>query len=193
MEYVCKDCLENLDILNKEVKIHSPYINNVYYSLFYNRFIKDKVKDFKYNGKNYLYKSFGEIMINTIEVFELDKKIDLIAFVPTHRRKEAIRGYNQAELLAKYISDKLNIPLLKDNLVKKRWTKEQSHSTKNDRTTNLKDSFYIKNPSSIEKKRILLIDDIITTGATMEECSKVLKMNGSKEVLGLALTSSKII
>lgn len=193
LEYVCKDCLDNLDILNKEVEMDSPYIKKVYYSLSYNRFIREKVKDYKYNGKNYLYKSFGEIMVNTINLLELDKNIDLIAYIPTHRRKEALRGYNQAELLAKYISEKTNIPLLKGNLVKIRWTKEQSHSTKIDRITNLKDSFHVKNPNTIEMKRILLVDDLITTGGTMEECSRVLKKHGAKEIIGLALTSSKTI
>lgn len=193
LEYVCKDCLDNLDILNKEVEMDSPYIKKVYYSLSYNRFIREKVKDYKYNGKNYLYKSFGEIMVNTINLLELDNNIDLIAYIPTHRRKEALRGYNQAELLAKYISEKTNIPLLKGNLVKIRWTKEQSHSTKIDRITNLKDSFHVKNPNTIEMKRILLVDDLITTGGTMEECSRVLKKHGAKEIIGLALTSSKSI
>ncbi len=189
--YICKDCYENLEVLDKEINIDSPYIKKAYYSLSYNRFIREKVKDYKYNGKNYLCKPFGEIMLRTIKNKEIDKDIDVILYVPTHRRKEALRGYNQAEILADYISKVLGKPLLKNNLVKIRWTKEQSHSNKIDRIINLKDSFRIKQPNEIEGKKILLIDDIVTTGVTMEECSRVIINSGANKVIGLALTSSK--
>lgn len=192
MKYICKNCYENLEISNKEVQMDSPFMKKAYYSLFYNRFIKEKIREYKYNGKNYLYKPLGEIMLGTIEKYEICKNIDLIGYIPTHRRKEALRGYNQAELLANYISQKTNIPILKGNLIKIKWTKEQSHSNKIERITNLRDSFHIKEPSIIEGKNILLVDDIITTGTTMEECSRVLKNNGAKEIVGLALTSSKL-
>lgn len=189
--FICKDCYENLDILDKEIEINSSYINKAYYSLSYNRFIRDKMKEYKFNGKNYLYKPFGEIMLDTIRKKEIEKNIDIIAYIPAHRRKEALRGYNQAELLANYISENLNKPLLHDNLIKTKWTKEQSHLVKIDRIINLQDSFELKKAEEIKGKKILLIDDIITTGVTMEECSRVLRENGSKEVIGLALTSSK--
>jgi competence protein ComFC len=189
--YICKECYENLEVLNREVQIDSIYINKVYYSLSYNRFIREMMKNYKYNGKNYLYKPFGEIMIRTIENKKIAEDIDIIIYVPTHKRKEALRGYNQAELLAVYISKNLEKPLLRENLIKTKWTKEQSHSNKIDRIINLKGSFQIKDSSEIERKKILLVDDIITTGVTMDECSRVLINNGAKEVIGIALTSSK--
>lgn len=189
--YICKDCYENMDIINKEVSMDSPYIKKVYYSLFYNRFIREKVKEFKFNGKTYLCKAFGEIMSETIIKEKIYEEIDMVAFVPTHRRKEALRGYNQAELLAKHISKKINKPLLQGSFIKVKWTKDQSHSDKADRIINLRDSFQIREPKEIEGKTVLLVDDIITTGVTMEECSRVLMNNGAKAVVGLALTSSK--
>lgn len=191
MNYICKDCYERLDILNREVQIDSPYINKAYYSLSYNRFIREKIKEYKYNGKNYMYKPFGQIMLDTINKLELDKNIDVVAYIPIHRRKEALRGYNQAELLADFISQNINKPLLQKNLVKVKWTNDQSHSNRIDRISNLKDSFHIKDSSIIQGKRILLVDDVITTGSTMEECSKILIKNGAIEIIGLALTSSK--
>lgn len=189
--YICKECYENLEVLNREVQIDSIYINRIYYSLSYNRFIREMMKNYKYNGKNYLYKPFGEIMLRTIENKKIAEDIDIIIYIPTHKRKEALRGYNQAELLAVYISKNLEKPLLRQNLIKTKCTKEQSHSNKIDRIINLKGSFQIKDPSEIEGKRILLVDDIITTGVTMDECSRVLINNGAKEVIGIALTSSK--
>ncbi len=130
-------------------------------------------------------------MLRTIENKKIAEDIDIIIYIPTHKRKEALRGYNQAELLAVYISKNLEKPLLRQNLIKTKCTKEQSHSNKIDRIINLKGSFQIKDPSEIEGKRILLVDDIITTGVTMDECSRVLINNGAKEVIGIALTSSK--
>lgn len=189
--YICKDCYDNLEIVHREITIDSPYINKAYYSLFYNRFIREMIRNYKFNGKNYLYRAFGEIMVDTIKINELDNYIDLIAYVPVHRRKEALRGYNQAELLASHIARQLDKPLLKSNLIKLKWTEDQSHSNKADRVVNLRNSFNIKNPNEIKGKKILLVDDIITTGATMEECSRVLKNNGAKDIIGLALTSSK--
>lgn len=189
--YICKECFNNLEIIHKEITIDSPYINKVYYSLLYNRLMREMVKKYKYEGKNYLYKAFGEIMMGTIKTNGLESHIDIIAYIPAHRRKEALRGYNQAELLASYIAEKLDKPLLKNNLVKLKWTEDQSHSNKAERIVNLKDSFHIKNPTEVMAKKILLVDDIITTGATMEECSRVLINNGAHKVIGLALTSNK--
>ena len=128
-------------------------------------------------------------MLNTYYKMNID--VDKIAFVPMFPRKEALRGYNQAELLAKYISKKLDKPLIYD-LIKTKNTLEQSHLNKAERRENLKDSFKLKHKKPINTLRILLVDDIITTGRTMNECSRVLKEAGAMEVIGLAITSSKI-
>ncbi len=188
-KHICEDCYSNLEIVNKSVELYSPYIETVYYSLFYNRFIREIVKDYKYKGKNYLYKALGSIMVDTLYPFNLE--LDATLYIPMHKRKQAIRGYNQSELLAKYISEKLDAPLIKDNLIKHKMTKDQSHSNMVERSTNLKDSFKIKNIESIKGKHILLVDDIITTGSTMEEASRVLIEGGARKVTGIALTSSK--
>ncbi len=186
--HMCIACRENLEIVNGEIELYSPYIKNAYYSVFYNRFIREVIKDYKFKGKNYLYKALAELMIDTIRQYDL--KADILIYIPIHRRKEAIRGYNQAALLALYISKSLNMPLIESNLIKYKSTKDQSHSDKYDRSRNLVDSFKILKPFEVRDKEILLIDDIVTTGATMEEASKVLIESGAKKVSGLAITSS---
>lgn len=189
-DFICKTCYNNLEIVDRNISIDSPYIKDMYYSLVYNRFIRDIIRSYKYNGKNYLYRPLGQIILNTY--CKMNIQIDKVAFVPMHRRKEALRGYNQAELLAKYISKKMDKPLIKD-LIKIKSTKEQSNLNKVERIENLRNSFKIKNNKSINGLRILLVDDIITTGGTMDECSRVLKEAGAKEIIGLAITSSKKI
>lgn len=191
MGYICNDCRERLDVLDKKIKVDSIYVEGVFYSLSYNRFLREIVHDFKFNGKSYLYKPLARIMCETIIINDLQKDIDIILFVPSHKKKEAVRGYNQAELLAKYISKELSIPISLNNLIKIKGTKEQSSLTRLERMNNLKNSLRIRDRLEIKNKNILLIDDIITTGTTMEECSKILMDNGARKVIGLALTSSK--
>ena len=189
--YICDDCRDNIEILNREVDLDSLKVDKAFYILGFNRFIKEMIYDFKFNGKSYLYKPLAQIMVDSIEHLNLASGIDLVCFVPSHRRKEAIRGYNQSELLAKYVSKKLDIKLSVDNIVKYRFTKEQNKLNRNQRLNNLKDSFEIKRPEEFIGKNILIIDDIVTTGSTFIECAKVLKKSGAREITALALTSSK--
>lgn len=191
-KFLCNNCRGFLEVLNREIEMDSFHIEKAYYSLMYNRFVRELIRDFKFNGKSYLYKPLGEIMINTI----MDKglyNMDLILYVPSHRRKEAIRGYNQSELLASYISKSLDIPISHNNLIKIKHTRDQSRLDKYNREDNLRNAFKLKNKVEIYNKKILLIDDIITTGSTMMECSNILIKNEAREVVGLALTSSKKI
>lgn len=190
-EYICRSCKEQVEFLHKEVDLDSPYVEKAYYSVFYNRFLKDHIHDFKYSGKSYLYKVFGHMLLSTIAYYNLEDEIHLISYVPMHRRKEALRGYNQARLLAEYLAKELDKPLLKKNLIKIRHTKDQNKLGKLERQTNLIDSFKAVDSYQFEGKKILLIDDIITTGATIRECGKVLIEKGAREVYGLAITSSK--
>lgn len=190
--YICFECRERLNFVSKEVAMDSDFVDRAIYSLGYNKYLKEMVHAFKFNSKSYLYKPLAELMLITIKELNLNK-IDIIAYIPIHRRKEAIRGYNQSELLAMYISQSLDIPLSKRNLIKKRWTREQNTLDRIERLKNLKDSFKIRNPQEFNGKRVLLIDDIITTGSTFNEAARLIKECGATNVVCLALTSSKSI
>ncbi|OLS01842.1 ComF family protein [Tissierella creatinophila] len=190
--YICRSCRNNIEIVNKEVFLDSSFISECYYTTIYDRFMKDIIRRYKFNDKSFLYKPLGEILLKTIYEKNLDKKVDLIAFVPSHRRKEAIRGYNQSELLAMFVSKELHIPLLK-TLIKSNHTLDQHFLDKEDRKHNLKDVFKVKRKEDVEEKSILLIDDIITSGSTMEECAMELIKNEAKAIFALALTSSRKI
>lgn len=190
VDFICNECRERLLFLNKDVGLERDVIQRTIYCLSYNKYLKEIVHDFKFNNKSYLYKPLGHLMLTTITNENL-KGIDLIAYIPIHKRKEAIRGYNQSELLGTYLSKVLNIPISNNNLIKSRWTKEQNTLNRIERYKNLKDSFDIRNPHEFLDKNILLIDDLITTGSTFLECAKLLKKSGAKSVTCLALTSSK--
>lgn len=189
-DYICSHCKGLIEFVHKRVEIKLPHIEGVYSSVLYNRFIREKLHSYKFQGKNYLYKPFGEMLLITLRENGLEDKIEGISYVPIHRRKEALRGYNQSKLLAEYVAKALNIPLLDKHLFKVRWTRDQSKLDRAGRMNNLASSFKAKNIKDFKGKEILLIDDIITTGATLMECSKTLMEAGAKGVYGLVLTSS---
>lgn len=189
-DYLCGTCKKNIELVNKEILLDSPYLEKVYYISIYNKFMRRLMQEYKFHGKSYLYKPLGSIMVENLKLMEIDRDIDLILYVPSHRKKEAKRGYNQSELLARFIAQRIKLDLSYNNLIKVKNTREQNKLDQIQRMTNLKNSFKLKNKEEIENKRILLVDDIITTGSTMIECSKVLIENGAKEIVGLGLTSS---
>jgi ComF family protein len=100
-------------------------------------------------------------------------------------KKQKRRGFNQAEEIGKIISEKIYIPLKVDNLIRIKNTDSQTKLNKKQRIENIKNAFIIKDKDTIKGKIIFLIDDVYTTGATMEECAKVLKKAGAREVWGL--------
>ena len=101
------------------------------------------------------------------------------------------RGFNQCEIIARKLGEKLDLPVYSD-IVKIKNTKEQKALSKEERFINIKGAFKVKNSNNIKNKKIILIDDVITTGATLLECEKVLKENGVKEIKILTVAKSYI-
>ena len=116
----------------------------------------------------------------------LDQQFDLIIAMPMHWFKRWQRGFNQAELLAKPIAHRYGLKLSKD-LVRKKYTKAQAGLSAAERQNNLKDSFQVRNPQSVKGRRVLLIDDVFTTGATLRAASAALKAAGANHVSALTL------
>ena len=106
----------------------------------------------------------------------------MIIPVPVSKRRKKDRGYNQTELIAKEISKELNIEYVKDVLYKSKDTIAQSKLNKEQREENAKGVYEIKNNQRVNNKRILLIDDIYTTGSTVRECSKILNKVNPKKI-----------
>jgi len=148
--------------------------------------MKECIKLFKYRGNTALAKPLSDLMAAFIDRLIIDKTFDLIIPVPIHSNKRCQRGFNQSELLSRNISKAMGIPVARD-LVKTRNTRPQNVLNRNDRLSNLNDAFCVKDPRHIQKKTVLLIDDVITTCATVNECAKTLIDSGSGEVYALSL------
>ena len=146
--------------------------------------IKEMIHNFKYNHALELKKVLSDLLIQAVS----QKTFDFITFTPLHKRRLAERGFNQAEILAEKIAKKLKIPC-EPLLIKTKSTKRQVGLTGQKRRENLEKVFKVKSykVESLKGKKILVVDDITTTGTTLDECAKVLKSAGAKEVWGLVV------
>lgn len=149
----------------------------------YEGIIKDGIYNFKYYNKPYFYKLFGNLLLNFMNDIDYIS-FDYITSVPLHKSKMRTRGYNQSELIAKFLSDKLFIPYV-DVLKRIKKTTKQSQQSKEERRKNTKGAFIIKSPhkyGNIKNSNVLLVDDVYTTGSTADECSKTLLHFGVSKV-----------
>ena len=177
-KYICEECLKKLDTYVIKTNIRTRR----YHLLKYNEFIREKMINYKFNDKAYLYKMFFEICINNKNACDFIKSYDIIIPVPIHKKRKKQRGYNQSELIAKQLASYLNIVFYKDILIKEKNVVAQSSLSKEKRIQNVKNVYKIKNKEKILGKKVLIFDDIYTTGATTNECKDVIILAGAKEV-----------
>ena len=179
-EKINKILLCNIDSYENE---DNKFFNEHLYLFEYNDEIRKTILDYKFNDKAYLYKTFSKIIIKNKKICGFFKKYDIIIPVPIHKKRLNIRGYNQSELIAKEISkNNSNLTLENKILIKTKNTNPQSTLTKEERIKNAQDVYILRNFERIRNKNIILFDDIYTTGSTVNECSKLLKLNGAKEI-----------
>lgn len=212
--YLCYDCRHLLDICEftyclceraprlpigninqgKCPKCSHKNLSGLFFALPFkeNQLTKKIIYQFKYEPylkdlaeiiASVLIEYFIKIGNNTLPFWENS----ILIPVPLDKNKFKTRGYNQSEELAKELSKKIEIPLIVDNLIKMKPTLSQMELSKVEREKNLKDAFAIKNPESLRGKKIFLVDDVYTTGSTMQECAKVLRKSGAKSVWGIAI------
>ena len=141
------------------------------------------IHELKYRQRQYWVKSLCPALISQVnDRYVGDSFPDVLIPIPLHPDKEKLRGYNQAELISQCLSRSLDIQICSNILRKIRSTRSQTGLNKNDRIRNLKNSFIIKDKKLISKKHIALIDDVVTTKATAELCSKLLLASGASRV-----------
>lgn len=144
---------------------------------------KDLVYRLKYGNAKYLANTLSQYLLDVLLVS--DWHADCITFVPIHKTRQRLRGYNQAELLARFLAERISLPC--ENLLEKSVkTPNQARLNREQRMQNLKDSF---RAIAAPPEHVILVDDVMTTGSTVNECSAVLKRAGAKVVYVLTFAS----
>jgi ComF family protein len=165
-------------------------IDRVFIAGDYNsKTLKNAIRALKYSYVEDLKKPLGKFLIQHLQYQKVFFEHHDIVIVPMPLSKTRFRerGFNQAELLAREVAEYLRLPLLTSALLRARHTDAQVGLTEDERRENIAGAFKVKSFEEVKDKSVLLIDDVATTGATLEEAAKVLKNAGAKEVWGAVL------
>lgn len=153
-------------------------------SLIYFRkgsFYSRPIYSLKYHGRKHVGTELGRMLGYELNKSKFTEDIDVVIPVPLHPKKQRVRGYNQCSLIAKGLSETAGIPSIEGNLIRVSASESQTRKGREQRWASLQEAFEVKKPKSLEGKHILLIDDVITTGATIEACATALaSANGIK-------------
>ncbi len=142
---------------------------------------------FKYDKKVPLGKRLAHRLGEVVAGEENFRRCDLVIPVPLHSARRRERGFNQSQILAEEISRAMDLPLDKDVLKRKKNTKDQTYLDTKERAENVRNAFMITQAERVKDKKVILVDDVITTGATLNECARMLQMGGAKEILASTL------
>jgi ComF family protein len=141
--------------------------------------VQHLIHQMKYKGQKDLGQFMGKLYGQDLTNSDLAREVEVIVPVPLHPKKQRKRGYNQSEYIARGLSEALKIPIDTKSLVRTTASDSQTKKNRKMRWENVKEIFVIKDLESLENKHVLLIDDVLTTGATMEACAtELLKVRG---------------
>lgn len=205
---LCKDCFKELNFIQdgcikcgKPIIYHSLekldlcgcsycfnksfYFDKAISCIEYSDISKSMILGFKYKNKTYMAKYISNIMKEKLDLENI--KFDYITFVPLHKKRMRKRGFNQSEKIAKELGKMIDIPIL-DCIYRKSNTNRLYNLNRKERKIELKNAFLVKeNINYANDKNILLIDDIFTTGSTVNEISKLLKLNNVNKIFVMTL------
>lgn len=197
--HVCAPCLDKLQFINSPLCtvcgvpfvteggadhpcgpciIHPPPHTAARSALFFEGGVQQLIHHFKYEHNVRLRRPLGLLTARHLAGFVAEVKPDLLLPVPLHRKRLRWRGYNQAVLLGEILAREWGVPLQRDNLRRIRWTEPQTHLAAAERARNVRGAFAVRNRDVLAGKRVILVDDVFTTGSTVEECAATLQRAG---------------
>ena len=184
--FLCNKCKIQLE---KQAKFEieknqntNHYFQEHLYIFEYQGMIRKIILNYKFNDKNYLYKTIVNFLLKNKKFFQILKSYDTIIPVPISKKRRKERGYNQSELIAKELAKNLQIGYNKNCLFKTKNVIEQSKLNKEERQKNIQGVYEIRNPKQNKDQKIILLDDIYTTGSTVKECSRILTKGQPKKI-----------
>jgi len=173
---VCEDCLRKRPSYDVA---RAPYL--------YDGALMTAIHELKYAQRSHLADSLGSLLASFAQTWIGELKGSLIMPVPLHPRRLRARGFNQSLLLARCVASKTGSDLDFLSLRRTKFTKPQTELTSEERKKNVRKAFEVMKPELVKGRTILLVDDVATTGSTLNECAKALKRAGAESVLCLVL------
>lgn len=166
---------------------HPPHFDTARAPFLYEGAIRDLIHSFKYNQLTHLRYPLALLTMEAVDRLMPEHDPHIIVPVPLHISRLRHRGFNQAALLGRVLSRRLSLPMLPDALVRTRPTEPQINLPATERRANVKGAFTAGTPDRIADKRVLLLDDVMTTGSTIDECAKELKKAGAAVVIAATI------
>jgi ComF family protein len=194
---MCGNCLSKIQRSTSsrlQREFERKFLINKIISEFYSPFVFEKDKELqqaihalKYDKKFPVGIFLGKVLAAEFKLNQINWNFDLIIPIPLHQLKKAERGYNQAYYIAKGVGSNLKVKV-SDRVVKRiKYTESQTTMNLNEREENISGAFKIINQKTISGKNILLLDDVITTGATISECGKMLLESGANKIYAASI------
>ena len=179
----CNNTLKNQAKFNVEnFQKKEKYFKELLYIFKYEGIIRKTILKYKFQEESYLYKTFVNFILKNQKFFEFIKSYDTIVPVPISKKRYKEIGYNQSYLIAKEISKKTKLELQNRCIIKSKNVIEQSKLNKEEREKNIKGVYEIIDKENLQNKRIILVDDIYTTGNTVNECCRILQKAQPKSI-----------
>jgi ComF family protein len=175
-DHLCEECLRK-----------RPFYEAAGAAYLYEGALMEAIHRFKYGSKSFLADSLGPLLAQFAQSWLKESNEYLTIPVPLHAKRLRERGFNQSLLLARHVSEQLNTELDFLALRRIRYTSPQTGLGKDDRRKNVRRAFEIMNSKAVKGKTVLLVDDVFTTGNTLNECARALKKSGCNKVFCLVL------
>ena len=192
--YLCSKCnLElqktsefQVDSYITETGFKRKHFDEHIYFFQYQGLIREQIINYKFNDASYKYRAISNFILKNfvlkdLKIFQIFNEYDVIIPVPISKKRMKERGYNQTELIARPIANVLGKEIVTNCLYKSKNIVAQSTLNKGDREQNIKGAYVLKNCEKLKNKKVLLIDDIYTTGSTANECCRILEEAGTKK------------
>jgi len=196
---LCNQCIHDLPFTDF-FSIHENPIEKIFWGradihhagalLFFTKdsLVQTLITQLKYHHNKKVGILFGKLMGEAIAVEEKFKQVDMIIPIPISASKMNSRGYNQSEVIAVGMQQVWNRPIVDDVLIKRSWSNSQTKKDRKARLQQVPDLFFLQNPACIKDKHLLLVDDVLTTGATLEAAIETL-MAGSPASVSIAVAA----
>jgi len=205
-DYLCPECVDKIDLIKPPccLKCGIPYpsaycpdcrlrefsFRSARAAGVYEGVLRDAIHSLKYHCHLVVADVLAAIMVGSFSQSGFAGQVDVVVPVPIHRSRLVERGFNQSAELARRLCKRLNLSLERDVLWKEKKTRHQVDLPEEQRTTNVRGAFAVRNVESIWQKRVLLVDDVLTTGSTASECARILVEAGAARVYVYTLARS---